>query len=333
MTTVFDVAVIIVNYNSGAYLDRCLQALAVQSVRPRQVIVVDNASHDGSADQAERAYPGLCVIRCPDNHGFAGANNRAVAQSAATEWLALLNPDAFPAPDWLAALRQATQDQPRYALFGCRLLDAANPERLDGVGDGYHASGLAWRRGHGEVAAGRHMQGAEIFAPCAAAALYRRAAFLDAGGFDERFFCYMEDVDLGFRLRLLGYRCGYAPTAIVHHVGSGSTGARSPFTVYHGHRNLVWTYVKNMPAPWFWLCLPAHLALNLLSVVWLAGRGQGRIVLKAKFDALRELPGVWRQRRQIQHQRRVNGSEIRRALTGSGELLARFLRFGASSRT
>ena len=99
----------------------------------------------------------------------------------------------------------------------------------------------------------------EIFAPCAAAALYRRAAFLEAGGFDEHFFCYMEDVDLGFRLRLLGYRCGYAPAAIVHHVGSGTTGARSPFTVYHGHRNLVWTYVKNMPTPWFWLYLPCLL--------------------------------------------------------------------------
>ncbi len=324
MITVFDVTVIIVNHNSGAHLDRCLQALAAQTVRPHQVVLVDNASHDGSADQAERAYPWLGVIRNPENRGFAAANNLAVAHSAATEWLALLNPDAFPAPDWLAALRQATQDEPRYALFGCRLLDAADPERLDGVGDGYHASGLAWRRGHGEPAAGRYLPMGEIFAPCAAAALYRRAAFLEAGGFDERFFCYMEDVDLGFRLRLLGYRCGYAPAAIVHHVGSGTTGARSPFTVYHGHRNLVWTYVKNMPSPWFWLYLPAHLALNLLSIVWLAWRGQGRIALRAKFDALRDLPRVWRLRRQIQQQRRATGGEIRRALTGSEELLARF---------
>lgn len=320
----FDVTVILVNHNSGAHLDRCLQALAAQTVRPHQVVLVDNASHDGSADQAERAYPWLCVIRNPENRGFAAANNLAVARSEATEWLALLNPDAFPAPDWLVALRQATQDEPHYALFGCRLLDAADPERLDGVGDGYHASGLAWRRGHGEPAAGRYLQMGEIFAPCAAAALYRRAAFLEAGGFDEHFFCYMEDVDLGFRLRLLGYRCGYAPAAIVHHVGSGTTGARSPFTVYHGHRNLVWTYVKNMPTPWFWLYLPAHLALNLLSIVWLAWRGQGRIALQAKLDALRDLPRVWRLRRQIQQRRRATGGEIRRALTGSGELLARF---------
>ena len=332
MIPVFDVAVIIVSYHSGDYLDRCLQALAAQTVRPRQVLLIDNASQDGSVEQAERRYPWLTVIRCPENYGFAAANNRAVAQSAATEWLALLNPDAFPAPNWLAVLQQATQDDPRYALFGCRLLDAADPERLDGVGDSYHASGLAWRRGHGQPAAGRYVQAEEIFAPCAAAALYRRAAFLEAGGFDERFFCYMEDVDLGFRLRLLGYRCGYVPTAIVHHVGSGTTGARSPFTVYHGHRNLVWTYLKNMPAPWFWLYLPAHLALNLFSIGWLAGRGQGRIALKAKVDALREWPRVWRQRQQIQQRRRVSGSEIRRMLTGTGELLARFYGFGRSPR-
>jgi len=330
MIPVFDVAVIIVNYNSGDALNRCLQALAAQTVRPRQVLLIDNASQDGSTDQAERAYPWLRVIRCPENYGFAAANNQAVAQSEASEWLALLNPDAFPAPDWLAALQQATQNDPQYALFGCRLLDAADPERLDGVGDSYHASGLAWRRGHGEPAAGRYLPAEEIFAPCAAAALYRRAAFLEAGGFDERFFCYMEDVDLGFRLRLLGYRCGYVPTAIVHHVGSGTTGARSTFTVYHGHRNLVWTYLKNMPAPWFWWYLPAHLALNLFSIGWLIGRGQGRIALKAKVDALREWPRVWRQRQQIQQQRRVNGSEIRRMLTGTGTLLARFRRFDGS---
>ncbi len=328
MVATFDVTVIIVNYNSGDDLDRCLKALWIQTVRPRQVLLVDNASHDGSADRMEDLYPWLQVIRCTENRGFAAANNLAVAYSKPTEWLALINPDAFPSPDWLAALQQAAQHDPHYAAFGSRLLDAADPELLDGVGDCYHASGLAWRRGHGDPAVGRQLQAEEIFAPCAAAVLYQRSAFLEAGGFDEHFFCYMEDVDLGFRLRLLGYHCRYAPTATVHHVGSGSTGTYSPFTVYHGHRNLVWTYVKNMPAPWFWLYLPAHLALNLCSILWLAGRGQGRIALHAKFDALRELPRVWRQRRQIQEQRRVKGSEIRRALTGSSEMLARFIRFG-----
>ena len=332
MATVFDLTVIIVNHNGGRYLDRCLQALAAQSLHPRQAVLVDNASTDGSADQAERAFPWLCVIRCPENLGFAAANNLAVAHGEPSEWLALLNPDAFPAPDWLATLQQATRDYPQYAVFGSRLLDAANPTQLDGAGDCYHGSGLAWRRWHGRSAATQGLRVEEIFAPCAAAALYRRRAFLEANGFDERFFCYMEDVDLGFRLRLLGYRCLYVPAAVVHHIGSGLTGMRSAFATYHGHRNLVWTYCKNMPAPWFWLYLPAHLLLNLLSIPWLGWRGQGRVILRAKWDALRELPCIWRQRRQIQARRKVEGRLLRQAMTGTWDLLTQFVRRSGSPR-
>lgn len=322
----FDAVVIIVNYNSGFYLDRCLDALAAQTVRPRQVVLVDNASTDGSTDRAQRAFPELQIIRCAENLGFAAANNLAVARSEPSKWLALLNPDAFPAPNWLAALQQATQDYPHYAFFGSRLLNAENPDRLDGIGDCYHPSGLVWRRGHGDSAAEHDLQVTEIFSPCAAAALYQRTAFLEAGGFDERFFCYMEDVDLGFRLRLLGRRCLYIPTAMVHHVGSGTTGVRSDFATYYGHRNLIWTYVKNMPSPWFGLYLPAHLALNLLSLFQLWRRGQGRTALKAKMDALRGLPRVWRQRQWIQAQRRVGSWKLHKTMTSSREAFMRFVR-------
>ena len=327
MTHYFDVVVIIVNYNSGPDLRRCLEALAGQTLRPRQVMLVDNASTDGSADAAEALFAGLQVIRCAENLGFAAANNLAMTRCEPTEWLALLNPDAFPDPNWLAALQQTVQDYPQYAMFGSQLLDAADPARLDGIGDCYHCSGLAWRGGHGASALEQGQRPQEIFAPCAAAALYRRRAVMEASGFDERFFCYMEDVDLGFRLRLLGYRGCHAPMAIVHHVGSGSTGVRSAFSTYHGHRNLVWTYVKNMPGCWFWWYLPAHLTLNLLSLIGLALRGQGRIALRAKRDALRQLPSVWRQRQQLQRQRRVSGAEIRRVLTPTGTMLAWFLGF------
>lgn len=327
MTVVFNVTVIIVNHNGGRYLDRCLSALAAQTVRPRQAILIDNASTDGSVDSIQGRFPWLRVIHCTENLGFAAANNLAVARSEPTEWLALLNPDAFPAPDWLAALQQAARDYPQYAVFGSRLLDAADPERLDGAGDCYHVSGLAWRRWHGCSATEHGLRVEEVFAPCAAAALYRRRVFLEADGFDKRFFCYMEDVDLGFRIRLLGYRCMYAPAAVVHHVGSGTTGIRGEFATYHGHRNLVWTYIKNMPAPWFWLYLPAHLALNLLEIAWLGCRGQGRVALRAKVDALRELPRVWRQRQGIQKRRRVEGWEIRQAMTQSWTALARFTGF------
>ena len=323
MTT--EVVVIIVNFNSGTLLGECLRHVRAQTRRPERIIVVDNASRDGSVDLLESDYPEVEFLRSDRNLGFAAANNLGARRAGEVEWLALLNPDAFPEPDWLERLLEAAQAHPECASFGSRLLDANDPDRLDGTGDVYHVSGLAWRRDHGRpVISGADEEG-EIFAPCAAAALYRRDAFLEAGGFDERFFCSMEDVDLGFRLRLRGYRCLYVPAAVVSHVGSGTTGRRSEFATYHGHRNLVWTYAKNMPAPWFWLYLPAHLSLNLLSVVWLWRRGQGRIAWRAKLDALRELPRVWRQRRLIQQQRRIDGRELRRMMTSTRAALARFM--------
>ena len=137
-------------------------------------------------------------------------------------------------------------------------------------------------------------------------------------GFDEDFFCYFEDVDLGFRLRLAGHRCLLVPDAVVYHVGSATTGGQhGDFAVYHGHRNLVWTYVKNMPGALFWLLLPAHIALNLVTIVWFSLRGQGAVILKAKRDALCGLPRMWKKRRDIQKYRTASAVEIWKALDKS----------------
>ncbi len=319
-------AVIIVNFNSGTLLGESLRCLRAQSRRPDRIIVVDNASHDGSADRLESGWPDVEVMRLDRNLGFATANNLAVRRAETVEWLALLNPDAFPKPDWLERLLAAADRHPECASFGSRLLDANDLGRLDGTGDVYHVSGLAWRRDHGRPVAAGAGEAGEIFAPCAAAALYRRAAFLEAGGFDEDYFCYFEDVDLGFRLRLLGYSCRYVPDAVVRHVGSAVTGRRSVFSLYHGHRNLVWTWGKNMPSPLFWLYLPQHLLLNLGAMLWFVLRGQGGVLLRAKWDALRGLPRCWQQRKAIQSRRRVSSWRLRRLM--SHGLLALYRRGG-----
>jgi GT2 family glycosyltransferase len=154
-----------------------------------------------------------------------------------------------------------------------------------------------------------------VFSVCAAAALYRRDAFVDAGGFDASYFCYAEDVDLGFRLRLAGHQSLYVPDAVVLHVGSATSGPRSDFALYHGHRNLVWTYVKNMPPSLFWLYLPQHIALNVVSLAWFTVRGRSRAIWRAKWDTLKGLPRVWRERRRIQSSRRAETPDIRRVMT------------------
>ena len=296
------VTVIIVNWNGGALLGQCIRHLQAQTVQPQAVLLVDNASTDDSLAQLPD-WPLLTVLRMDSNLGFAVANNRAVALSR-TEHVVLLNPDAFAAPDWLAHLLAAARNHPQAAAFGSRQLCAENPALLDGVGDCYHLSGMAWRAEHGQAQKPGHLIAQEIFAPCAAAALYRRAVFLEVGGLDERYFCYMEDVDLGFRLRLAGHTARYVPGAVVRHVGSATSGGQhSDFAVFHGHRNMVWTFVKNMPGVLFWGLLPLHLAANLAAVVVFGARGQGKTILRAKWHALRGLGSIWRTRRSVQRTR------------------------------
>ncbi|MGH8498631.1 MAG: glycosyltransferase family 2 protein [Methylococcales bacterium] len=308
-------SVIIVNWNAGKLLERCLASVCAQTLPPLEVIVVDNASSDGSAKNIGEQFPSVYIIQASENMGFSAANNLAVRiVSNQSTWLVLLNPDAFPEPNWLESLLNAARRNPEYAVFGSRLMDANKPSILDGAGDAYHPSGLVWRSGHGKLFNSRLCEMKEIFSACAAAAMIRKDAFLKAGGFDEDFFCYVEDVDLGFRLRLLGYRCLYVPESVVYHVGSAVTGRRSDFSVYHGHRNLVWTFVKNMPGVLFWILLPLHLALNLFSVIYFAARGKGRLILRAKWDSIRGMSAMWRKRRRIQSTRVASIREILRLM-------------------
>lgn len=309
------VAVIVVNYRAGRYLPRCLAALAQQRFRDFEVIIVDNASGDGSLEAVEPLPAGYRALRLPANLGFAAANNEAAADTAAP-WLATLNPDAFPEPEWLSELMAATRRHPDVALFGSTQIVADEPELLDGVGDVFHISGLTWRHGHRRALATCPPEG-ETFSPCAAAALYRRDAFLAAGGFDARFFCYNEDVDLGFRLRLKGERCVQVPGARVLHVGSAITGAGSAFAAYHSTRNLLWTLIKNMPGPLLAISLPLHLGAQALRLGLMATRGLARPALNGLQDAVRAIGPLLAERRRIQAGRRISVVATARALAWS----------------
>jgi GT2 family glycosyltransferase len=308
------VAVIVVNANGGPLLAKTLDHVSRQTLEPARVIVVDNASTDGSVDAVEQRRPEIEVVRLERNVGFAAANNLAARRADDCDWIALLNPDAFAAPTWLEELARAADTHPEYVFFASRL-DAVDSSTLDGRGDSYHVSGWAWQRDHGRRRDQVHEGPShEVFSPCAAAAMYRREVFLEAGGFDERFFCYAEDTDLAFRLRLAGHRCLYVPQALVEHVGSATAGRESDFGIYHAHRNLVWTYFKNMPSPLVWLYLPQHVLMNLLVIAWFSVRGHARSILRAKVDALRGLPAALGQRRAIQAKRVRSAADLRRTM-------------------
>lgn len=307
-------AVVIVTFNSWKFLTACLVALENQTMDAFRVVVVDNGDASAEARLITERFPRVEYSKSPSNIGFAAGVNQGVAIAGGCDWIVLLNPDTEPEPSFLERLTAAALEHPEHPLFGGRLLQADDPSVLDGDGDSYHVSGFAWRSGMGRKAETAGDRPHQAFAACAAAALIRRDVFLDAGGLDEDFFCYMEDVDLGFRLRLMGYSCLIVPAARVRHKGSAITGKRSAFYAYHGQRNLVWTYVKNMPSLLLWLFLPLHILLNVAAVLRHSLNGNLGVVLRAKRDAVAGLPSALRKRRVVQARRVVSASSILQAL-------------------
>lgn len=311
-------SVIIVNYNSGARLARCLAHLGRQTLRDFEIIIVDNASGDGSLEAALAAAPAPPfprAIRSETNAGFSAANNVA-AREARGDWLVFLNPDAYPEPDWLSALVSASERYPWADAFGSTQLNAADPSIIDGAGDAVHILGIPYR-GHFGWPADRLPDDGECFAPCAAAAMYRRKTFLDLGGFEERFFCYGEDVDLGFRLRLAGGRAVQVKAARVLHEGSGVSGRYSDFTVYHGNRNRIWMTYRNMPGALYWPFVPFRLLADAYLCLRAYSVGTGRAYARAVLDGYGGLPALSDDRRRLQKTRKAGDGEIARALTWS----------------
>lgn len=232
-----------------------------QSFTDFRCIIVDNGSTDGSLETLPKLDKRFEILKLGENTGFAKASNIGVAHCD-SKWVAMLNPDAFARPDWLEKLLAATSLAPNVTMVGSTQIMALEPDIYDGLGDCYHISGLAWRSGFGHKV--EPFQTCEVFGPCGAGALYHRETYHRLGGFDEDFFCYHEDVDLAYRMRLAGGICTQSSTAIIDHVSSAISGRHSDFATYHGTRNRLWTLYKNTPTLLWPLVLPLHILLTLL---------------------------------------------------------------------
>ena len=311
--------IITVAYNSARALPRWREALAAQTSTDFELIVLDNASRSEERPTQSALPNNARLIQSEENLGFAGGNNRA-AREAASPYLVLLNPDAFPEPDWLAQLIALANEHPEAGAIGSTQIRADDENRFDGTGDVMLASGLPYRSNFGKPRKETPPLG-ETFAACGAAMLIRRDAFEAVGGFDERYFCFVEDVDLCFRLRLHGYSVLQSPEAMVRHVGGGSTGPRSAFARFHGARNRFWTYVKCMPAPLFWLLLPAHLGLSALACTFAAFTGGGWAAWRGLFAGFGGFREIWASRRQIQKARTIAWTKIAARLAWNPLLL------------
>ena len=302
-------SIIIVNYNAGEWLAKCVASVMAQTEPDFECFIVDNGSTDGSMATLPKLDSRFHIMELGENTGFARANNLA-ARQATSPWLALLNPDAFARPDWLEELLRASRRAQNITMVGStQYLALAEQPTLDGIGDCYHISGVAYRAGFGK--APPPPADGLVFGPCAAAALYHREKFLRLGGFDERFFCYHEDVDLAFRMQLSGGECLQSSRAIVDHISSGTSSRVSGFAVYHGTRNRIWTFVKNMPWPLLILLTPLHIAANLAYLGWAVFR-KGRLgpTLRGIGHGITGLPQAWRARKSIQSSRIISSRTL-----------------------
>jgi GT2 family glycosyltransferase len=307
------VSLIVLNFNGLAWLRPCLTALAAQvGAPPFEVLVADNGSTDRSIEVVEATFPAVRVLALGRNLGFAGGNN-AAAKAAAGELLVFLNNDTIPAPDWLSRLYAAHVEAHARDIVTSRLMCLDRPTIVDSAGDGYLRAGGAYKRGHG-LAAETFLTSREVFGACGAAFLIPKAIFDELGGFDETFFMVYEDVDLCYRARLAGYACWYAADAVVRHAGSATLGTVSDAAVFHGQRNLEWTWVKNTPGDLMLRTFAGHALYSLAGLAHYVFQGRGAAALRGKMAAIAGLRGVLARRRAIQHARRVGSPELARLL-------------------
>lgn len=303
------VDVIVPVWNAARWIDRCLQAVAAQTLRPARVIVVDDASDDRSGERLQRWSGDVELLHRSRRGGFARAVTDGLSRSDAP-LVALLNVDTEAAPDWLERLTTALLEAGEvYASAASAMVQLDDPHLTDNAGDAFSRYGSAIKSGHGEPFA-RWRQPWEPTSASAGAALYRRSALDDAGGFDLDFGSYLEDVDLGLRLRALGYRCLYVPSAVVAHAGGGSRLPRRRY-VRHVTANRAATVLKNLPAS----LLLRHAPFLLWGqLYYLIAYRRPLASLAGYLDLVRRLPTVLASRRVLRSRRVLDAAAFDRLL-------------------
>jgi hypothetical protein len=304
------VTAVVLTYNGRELLDIVLPTLLGQTYRDLMVVVVDDASTDGTIAHVRGRWPSVRLVETPVNRGVAAALNRGLEAAGGSEYVALLNNDLELQPDWLELLVGVLDAHPEAASATGKLLNFHRRDEIDAAGDLMRWSGAPDQRGHGELDRGQYDSPQAVFSPCAGAALYRRRAFDDVGTFDEDFVAYLEDIDWGFRAQLAGYTSRYEPRAVAYHVGGATTSREPARYVALRRRNQILVVVKNYPAAALLRHAPA---LLLHQGGWIVASIRERTLrrhLGALGCAARALPKMLPKRRAIQRARRVTVAEL-----------------------
>ena len=240
------VTIVIPNYNGKHFMEPCLSSLSEQTYKDFHILVVDNASSDGSIEYMEENYPDIELIKLQKNYGFSKAVNIGI-QHSRTPYVILLNNDTTVDTRYVEEMVKAIEKSPKIFSVSSKMIQMYHPELIDSAGDLYTLLGWGVCRGCGRPVS-NYTKYDEIFTACAGAAIYRRSVVDEIGYFDENHFAYLEDIDIGYRARIYGYYNMYCPTALVYHVGSGTSGSKyNSFKVKLAARNNLYLNYKNMP--------------------------------------------------------------------------------------
>jgi len=323
--------VIVINWNRKELLRACLDSLARQTHRSFEVVVVDNGSTDGSASLVEetaKSFPvPLSLIANSNNLGFCAANNQAILATH-TELVALLNNDAEANPDWLEALERAIRKSDEAGMAASKILVWEDPTRIDKCGHLIYPDGQNRGRGSGQTDHGQFDRMEEVLWPDDCAAMYRRAMLEDVGGFDEDFFAYADDAELGLRARWAGWRCWYAPDAVVRHHRGATLGLGSARRLTLIERNRVLLAVKLFPGSLLW-ANGAYLLARIVAGMWAALRKRGETrhypgmagkltaglaLLRGTAAAIPLIPAMLRKRQAFRKKRRLTPQQMKKLL-------------------
>jgi GT2 family glycosyltransferase len=301
-------AVVIPSWNGAHFLGDCLASLVVQT-HPAQVIVVDNGSTDETAGLMRERFPSVTLLRLEANRGFAGAVNAGIAHALrdGVDYVALFNNDAVAEPDWLERLIETAEAHPEAGIVTSKFL-LSDGVHIDSTGDFYSSWGWAYPRGRDEVDRGQYdaPELREVFCGSGGASLFRSRMLIEVGPFDEDYFAYLEDQDLGFRAQLMGWRARYEPAAVAYHRMMGTSAGLLHFGRYQAIRNCIYLYVKNLPSPLVWRYLPKFLLGLLLMAANDLRRRRFRAIARAYLEAVAHLPAMLRKRQRVQARRRVD---------------------------
>ena len=308
-------SVVIPNWNGARFLPTCLDALNRQTYEAVQVIVVDNASSDESREMIRARYPDVVLLELPENRGFTGACNTGMA-AASGEFIALLNNDTEVDPAWAAAVVDGFARHPEAGSIASKMLLFDRRDHFHTTGDYFTLDGRAGNRGVWQQDVGQYDSEGFVFSACGGSAAYRRTMLDQIGMLDDDFFFSGEDVDLGWRAQLTGWRCLYVPAAVVYHHLSATGGGVT--ASYYDGRNLIFILAKNYPTE-LWRKYGRRVLRSQFRLAWealRAWRGEAaRARLRGMLVGLIALPRIWPKRRQIQAMRTISIEELERLLT------------------